>query len=313
MTNGMKRTAHIALLVGLFFGSFLLFLFLTFPYEVLKESVAAEISQATGYNIRIGDLSPNLPIGITAEKIRVEPPGGGSPLTLDELTVELGVFKLLLAKLAIDVTVVSGPGELEVETDIGIYSLLGGGILPNQLYLEATNFPIDQIADFGLGLAGGPGANPMVAPLITALGVSGSLNGKVDFDLNTKNPTQSSGFADLALSKAILKLSHPSLGLPDQEFIKAQIKARVENGTVQLDKSSGFVSEELELLPEGKIVLKPDAFMSQLDLNIVFRLNKGLKERFGFMIDAITGSATSDGQLTMQVRGPMGEPVVATL
>lgn len=309
----MQRTAHILLLVGLFLSSFVLFLFLTFPYEVLKESVSAELSQATGYNIRIGELSPNLPIGLTAEKIRVEPSGGGPALTLDELTVELGVFKLLMAQIAVDVTAAIGAGELELDLDFGLFSLIAGNVVPNQVYLEASEFPIDQIAAFGLGLAGGSGANPMVAPLVTALGVSGNLNGKIDFDLDAKNPTQSTGFADLTLSKAILKLSHPSLGLPDQEFLKAQVKAKVENGTVVLDKSSGFVSEELELLPEGKIVLKPDPTLSQLDLNIVFRLNKGLKERFGFMIDAITGSATSEGQLTMQVRGPMGQPAVTTL
>ena len=83
------------------------------------------------------------------------------------------------------------------------------------------------------------------------------------------------------------------------------IKAKVENGTIVLDKSSGFVSEELELLPDGKVTLKQAPQVSQLDLKVVFRLNKGLKDKFGFLIDAMTGSATSEGQLTMQVRGAM--------
>ena len=55
----MKRTLRIFGLIGLFFVSFLVFLFLTFPYEVLKETVAAEVSKATGYLVRIGDLGPS--------------------------------------------------------------------------------------------------------------------------------------------------------------------------------------------------------------------------------------------------------------
>ncbi len=63
---------------------------------------------------------------------------------------------------------------------------------------------------------------------------------------------------------------------------------------------------------DGRITLKPDALMSLLDLKVIFKLNKGLKEKFGFLMDAMTGSATSEGQLTMQVRGPMQQPAVTT-
>ena len=52
-----RRTLQITLMTLLFGFSFTLFLFLTFPYEVLKEAVAAQISKATGYNVQIGDMS----------------------------------------------------------------------------------------------------------------------------------------------------------------------------------------------------------------------------------------------------------------
>ena len=92
---------------------------------------------------------------------------------------------------------------------------------------------------------------------------------------------------------------------------KALIKAKVENGTFILDPSSGIVSDELQLNPEGKITLKSQADASLLDMKIVFKLDRGLKEKFGFLIDAASGNASADGQLTMQVRGPLSGPAVS--
>jgi len=59
-------------------------------------------------------------------------------------------------------------------------------------------------------------------------------------------------------------------------------------------------------------MLRSQPGASQLDMKIIFRLNAGLKEKFGFLIDAMTGSATSEGRLTMQVRGSLDEPAVTT-
>lgn len=306
----MKRWVHIGALVVLFFVSFMLFLFLTFPYEVLKESLAAEISQQTGYNVRIGDMSANIPLGLTAEKIRIESPNGGQALTLSSLSFDISILKLLLAKVATDIEIQSGNGRIVLDLDFGIFDLVSGTVVPKRLVFEAKDFPLDEAVAFGLGIASsGPGANPMVAPLLSAIGISAQLNGNADFKLDAKDPTQSTGAAEIVLKQAVLKLDHPSLGLPNQVFQKAQIKAKAAGGKVVLDKSSGFVAEELELLTEGNVTLKPNALASLLDLKVIFRLNKGLKERFGFLIDAVTGNPSSDGQLTMQVRGPLEAPV----
>jgi type II secretion system protein N len=306
----MKRVLQVGGLVLLFLASFMFFLFMTFPYEVLKESVAAEISQASGYDVRIGEMSADFPLGMTAEKVRIEPAAGGPALTLASLSVDVSVLKFLLGKVAATVEAESGGGKLELGADFGILDLIQQQPVPKRITMNAKNFPLDEAAAFGLNVAtSGPNANPMVAPLISAIGVSAQLNGVADFKLDTKDPTQSKGDAEIVFNKAVLKLDHPSLGLPNQVFQKALFKAKVENGSVVVDKSSGFVAEELELLTEGKVTLKQNALASLLDLKVIFRLNKGLKERFGFIIDAVTGNPSSDGQLTMQVRGPLDNPV----
>lgn len=307
---GSRRILRIAGFFSLFLFSFVIFVYLTFPYEVLKESLAADLSQSTGYAIRIGDLSPALPLGLKAENIEIEAPGGMT-LHISSAAARLTLHKIFFGKLAPTLEITSGKGELDIQSTFKVMDLAGGKFVPRQLAFYAKDFPLDEILAFGLSLAGsGPNANPMLAPIVDAIGVSASLQAKSEFDLDLGSPTQSNGFADINLKNALLKLDHPSLGLPNQAFTKAGIKAKVEGGNVVIDKSSGLIAEELEILVSGKITLRPDAMNSQLDLNMSIALNKGLKEKFGFVIDAMTGSASSEGKLTMSVRGPVAQPQV---
>ena len=310
----MKKPVRLLMFAGLFIFSFLFFLYLTFPYEVLKETIAAQVSKETGYSIQIGSMGPDLPIGVSADQVRVADPSGTSSVTLDNLTIELGLLSTLLGRVSSDVMVTIGEGKLHVVPSWPILQLLRENLTPRYLEVEATAFPIDQITAFGLSAAANmPDANPMLTPIISAIGLVGKLNANINLDLDGSNPASSSGNAQIALQDAVLQLSDPSLGLPDQAFGKALIKADIVQGNLVVDKSSGFVSEELELLLDGKVALRPQISASPVDLNIVFSLNKGLKEKFGFIVDAMTGKSASDGRITMQVKGPLGRPALTTI
>lgn len=309
----MKMWIKVIGLTTLFLASFVLFVFMTFPYEVLKESIAAEISQSTGYTVRIGKMSSNFPLGLHAEDIKIDSPHSSTTLALSSLDLDVSVLSLFVGKIGADLTLTSGKGVLELGASLGIFDAISGITVPKRITFYSKDFPLDQIASFGLAVvANAPDANQMVAPLISAVGFTGNLNGSADFKLDGKNPTLSTGSAEINLVKARLILSHPSLELPDQDLTKAKIIIKVESGSMVIDKSSGFVSDELELLTEGKVVLKQDLFGSMMDMKIVFKLNKSMKEKFGFIIDAVTGNSTNDGLLTMQVRGPVGQPAVTT-
>ena len=300
--------------VGLFLGSFLIFLFMTFPYEVLKETVAAELSQSTGFAIRIGELSARLPLGLRAENVKIERQGGGGGATIKSIDASVSILRALFGTLRTQIRVGAGSGFLEGSLDFGLFDVVGGQLMPRRVEVDAKAFPLDDFVTFALAAAANsPTANPMVAPLLSAVGLSAQLNAVVDLKIDAKNPVESTGSADISLQKAVLKLSHPSLGLPDQNFKKAVIKAKFEGGNLVFDPNSGIVSDELELQLNGRVLLKPQMALSQLDVNMILKLNKGLKDKFGFVIDAVVGSATSEGQLTMQLRGPMAQPAVTTL
>lgn len=311
----MNRFIKILLFFGLFLGSFVFFLFLTFPYEVLKESIATELSQQTGYNVRIGDMSPAFPLGVRADSVRIDAPGGAASLSLASLKLKINPLAIFLGRIKATAVISSGAGELEASAVFPIVSAAQGELIPSRLLVDAQAFPLDQIVHFALSsAASSPGANPLVTPLLSAIGFSGNLDSQIDLNLNTREPAQSTGSAEINLRQAVLKLSDPALGLSDQVFSKAVIKARVEGGSVVLDKASRLASDEIEIVPEGKIkiVTKPTPLASQLDLKVAIKLNKGLNEKFGFLIGMFTGKESADGQMTMQVRGPMEAPSTTT-
>lgn len=297
--------------VVFFFVSFLVFLYLTFPYEVLKESLSQDLGQITGYDIRIGNMSPSLPLGMRLEKISISKAGSSNVLSIDAVKVKVSILSLFVGKVSPSLTLNSGKGSLEVGVGIGILDLVAGHPIPRFGSLRAQNLSLDQFLGFLLAsLSSGPDADPLLGPFLGNLAVLGSLNGSLDFELDEKNPTQSVGKVDLSLANAVLKMDHDSLGFPNLNFKPAGIKAKIQNGNLQMDESSGFYSDDLKIQTMGKILLKPNLGASQLDLQFVIQLDKDLKEKIGFVLDAIRGTATADGKLTVQVRGPMTQPVV---
>ncbi len=237
----MKKPLEILSLVGLFLFSFVLFLYLTFPYEVLTEKVSVELSGATGYSVRIGGISPRLPIGAEIKDIKIESKDGSSRLHFTNVEADIGLFSLLLGQISPKVEIKSGGGVINVEMDLGILDLLNRSHFPKYVSLDAKKFPLADLIRFGLGTMDAS-SNP-IAGLLSNIGLIAKLNGKVEFDLDSKKPTQSVGEVNLNLTDALLVLSHPMVGLEDQKFNKAKIQAKVENGKVHIKKTSMFVSK----------------------------------------------------------------------
>lgn len=312
---GATKTLRIVGIVALFFFSFSFFLYLTFPYEVLKESLAAELSAGSSFNIQIGELGPKIPLGIVAKDVQVSPQSGGKALKIARVDVSVSMFWLMLGKISTNLTLsTNDKGVLDLGLDIGLFQLLGKSPMPSLISMDSNQYPIDDLVGFGLGAyASSPAINPMLPPLITALGFTGKLNAAVKLRLNQSEPSQSTGSAEITLVNGILKLSDPALGLTDQKFSAATIKAALKDGTLAFDPKSGFIAEELALTINGKVAFKSSLQQSGLDLNIGIKLDKDLRDKFGFVIDMVGGGQPKNGELTVKLRGSVAQPAVETI
>jgi len=307
----MKLMSRKSVFISLFIFSFLFFVYWTFPYEVIKESVTSEISRSTGMNVFIKSLGPNFPFGIEANGVQLESGVAGVAAELQAVDVNVSVPWLALGQLKLIVSVEGpkGKGTLDLATRLSLLSMVSGKpLMPSMIMFEADEFPLDNFVKFLLAyVSTGPGANPMIAPLLAKIGFTGKLNANIDLDLDVGEPTQSNGTLEIKFSDASLILSDPSLALPDQKFSKALIRARLDSGTLAFDDASGLTAEELDFGLQGRVTLRPVLPSSMLDLKLPIKLSGGLQSSFGFILGAISGGASNGSELTYGIRGTLGE------
>lgn len=307
----MKRISENFGMIALFCFSFVVFLYWSFPYGVLKEALSSQIQVATGMNVRMADLGPAFPLGFNASDVEISG-GGDAKVTFKSVSVRLSIFQLLLLRVGINLDVRAGNrGELEFSAAYGLVTLLSGNAsLPSHISLNAEAFPLDGIVSYALKQAVASGAGgPVAGPIISALGFRGNLNGTALISLDSASMSQSNGDVKLVFKDSALLLNDPSIGLPDQVFKSAQITASMQNGTLKIDPNSKFASDELMIGLDGKIGVKNVIAQSDLDLKLAVKLSGGLGDKFGWVMDGLSGGASKGGNLNLQLRGTIGAPV----
>lgn len=303
----MKSTKSIVgyTLLGIF--SFLFFLYLTFPYEVLKEVVSLKASQATGMTVSLGDLGPSFPIGISAEDMEVSDPSGAT-IKLKECSLNLSLLNLFIGNLTLDVFLEDQKkGFLNSKVNFSVLGLItsGGEFVPSSVYVEARKFLFGSLIDFSLNMkAKDPKVNVLLKPLLESIDVDGKLTADVDLSIDEEDIDKSSGKATIQLDGAVVKSLNPNLSIPVQRFSKAFISADLKNGTLVLDPKSELISQDLNVKFSGKIIQKPQKSKSLLDLLIAVELGQPILNEFGFLIDALTGRSTG-GRIKVKVSGTL--------
>lgn len=303
----MKRVWKLISYLVLGLVSFTFFFYLTFPYEVLKETIVLNASEATGLNVHIGELGPSFPLGVKSESVRIGS-STGNKVQLSKVNISISTFALLLGNLSLHVDLEDAKkGTFELNVGISIFDLLKGQypVWPKSIYLEARAFLFGEIVDFVLkNQSESPDVNPLVKPLLESVDVDGQLNADVDLSIDSSDLTKSSGTAEIRLTKTVLKSLNDNLPLPDQIFSKALIKAKLDKGALFVDKSSGFVSQDLNIGIGGKIIQKPQLDKSDLDFNIPIKLGPPLQEQLGIILDAVAQRQTK-GELEIKVTGAL--------
>ena len=312
MNEQAKRSWNTLIYTVLFCFSFVFFVYLTFPYGVLKEALTAQIGKAAGISIRIEEFGPSLPLGFKAKKVRISEGSGGPTLQFDRIDVSISVLRLMVGRLGLsaDITVPGG-GRLSATAVFSMLKFFDQTFIPKTIHLQANKFGIaDLVAFMTSHLAQSPGTNPMVAPMLTKIGMKGTLNGEVNFDLDTGNLPQSTGDVNLTFADAALMVDDPSLNLAEQKFDKAAIKAAIKGGVFDLSDTSGFHTQGLILDMAGTVKLRPEMGKSLLDININLKLDNELKQQFGFILDMAGGVG---GAVKLQVKGTLDQPSMATI
>ncbi len=292
--------------LGLF--SFVFFLYLTFPYQVLKESITTSLNKQSSFNIRIGRLSSHFPVGVALEDLNISSAGQVKSLSVKRVVTSVSLWRLLLGQLGISVELESrNKKKLGVDLVFGLLSLINGTPMPSKVFLQSDGFQIDGYLDFALAnIASGPGANPLLSGLLTQIELVGDLVGSAELNLDMESPTRSNGEMTLKLRGGTLTINDPSLNIAPQKFSKFALESQMKDAKLVISNKSGFITQEMAINLDGQINLKKNFINSQLDVNLGVKLEKSLKDSLGLIVEIVMGG--HDGQGKIRIVGPLLRP-----
>lgn len=300
----MKKYSKIIiyLLAGLF--SFIFFLYLSFPYNILKETIASQMSSALGISVSIKDLGPRMFIGLKAEGVKLADKTA-KEIEFKTISAKVSLLSLLLANLSVNLSLEdSSGGNADIDVGFGLLGLIGGNYVPSSFSMQSQKFVVGNLAELGLKMqASNPGTSPFIKPILEKIEISSKLNSSIDFSINTSDFSQSSGELNISFVDTIVTFD-PGMQIPSQKFTSAVIKASSKGGSLTFDPSSKFKTDDIDIALVGKVIEKSKIEQSVLDMEIRIELFKELKNTFGVILNAVAGKEI-EGKLSVKISGPL--------
>lgn len=312
----MNKALQYVCYVVLFIVSFLFFVYLTFPFNILKESLVMKLNKATGLNVSVYDLSPSLLLGIEAQGVSLKAPTG-QEVKFSAIEVSLSTLRLFTGRLRCILEMQDAQkNPLEVTAGFGLFSLIadatsGKPPLPDRITIKAQNYGLNDLTAYALSsYASQPSTNPLIVPLLEQMEVRGSLNTDIVLDLDMEDPPASDGNLNLSIDAFALAMNAQDFTIDDQIFEKAQVKAKLSGGSLKIQEGSEFSSQDISVRVSGDLNLKTPLLSSVMNLSIPLQIKGALQAQFGFLIDAML-KGTGDGNIPLQVRGTLMRPSVS--
>jgi type II secretion system protein N len=97
-----------------FLFSFILGLYVTFPWDVAKDRVLELVAKNAGVEVRAKSVEPNWLTGVIAEGVEIKQLDG-PPIKLDRVKARVGLFALIRGKTSFSASLPLGKGEVEAD------------------------------------------------------------------------------------------------------------------------------------------------------------------------------------------------------
>ena len=283
-----KKWVKILSYVLLFFISFSIFIYISFPYSILKETIVQKTEQATGMSVEIEDVAFSLPIGIKIKNMSLSTKGNS--YKLKKISANISLLPLIFARINLSVKVTDDQnGTLQTKVGMGLFQMLfSKNKLPSSVSLEIKKFSLTELSALIIPNAS---SNPMIAPLLEQIVITGYLDSDIRLKLND-DPKKTDIHVIFKLSDASINVKSDDLHLPSQKFEKSLIKADTTAGILKIDNTSGFESQDLSVGFDGSITLNEKIMQSEINVSIPLKLKGELLTQYGFLLGGGRGYAT---------------------
>ena len=267
-------------------GAALLFFYILFPSETVKEYLADQIHRVNpGLTVKIGRLRPAFPPGLTLHDVSVYHLGQVLA-DLDDLKISPDIFSLFLATTHLSFKGNGYGGTLTGRADIS------KNAVKRELMIDAD-------------LAGIQVKQIEALSAVTTHKISGNLDGTLIFD--TKAPRQGLS-GDLILSDGQIEFSPPVLNQNLMPFSTIEAELMLNNGSLTIQRCQ-IEGVQLDADVSGSIKLSGRSNKKILNLSGTIRPHEALLAKLGKNIPQIfAGSKMANQGLSFKITGPMDSP-----
>lgn len=251
--------------------SLFVFLYMTFPFERVKERLVAEFNskQTDGSRLEVDDMSWYWVSGVEASGVRVTFPPPHDPDGASARKPRVITFDKVHARLSILHLLVGG-----MDVSFGADAL--GGHVSGEVSDSDTERDIHvQLEDVDVGML------PMFRDAV-GLPMTGALSGSVDLTVTDEKLAKTSGQIDLTLAHLTVgdgkAKIHDTIALPKLDAGQLELKADIKNGRVDVSRFTAK-GPDVEVVSDGKIQLRDPLTASLVELGLRFRFSDKYKNK----------------------------------
>ncbi|MEN9809385.1 MAG: hypothetical protein RLZZ488_952 [Pseudomonadota bacterium] len=319
-----KRAKLIAIYAAVGFVSFLFFLYLSFPINVVKEVAVSKVNELfiqrrMPVRLSVASLKFKFPVGVSLEDIQVmNVTDSDATVKIGRVAASLNVLPIFVGKIDASLRVTQSGGSLDVNVSDSLYSLFKLATAKNvrlpsgQLAVTFTNFEIKSLVANALAYVraqDSPNLKTIEPFLKTEIG--GQLTGLSTVELPPAGESFEKARAniDVKLVKAYLAFRDESIQIPQQDFSAARIRLNLAKKSLEITQDTKFIANDIGVDVAGRVNISDSLAVNDVNLKLALTLKGKLEEQFKYLLPAVFGCDQGkmvDGKMDFELSGSFG-------
>ena len=272
---------------ALFSVLFLVFLYLTFPYDIIRDAIVRQIESRGSLRANIEDISPFRLTGVRLKGLKLSNAADPTQvyLNLNEIRVRVRPMQLLRGRIWLD---------------FDLYAYDGGA--------AGSYCKRGPVSDVALNFVGMRLSKYSTRDVIRKFGVGeldGVLSGQFELHYNPAMKRNSTGLLNLNIDK--LKIANATIlssKLPDMTFEPGRIAMKMQNQAFQIEEFA-LKGNQVEMDLTGRITLGDSFKNTRLFLNFRFKPSDDLESALGMLMMGLK-EPDANGFYTISINGAPG-------
>lgn len=323
-TKKKSRLKTVVAYVSVGLISFFIFLYLSFPFNVVREVFVSRINESMiqsqlPLRLTLGRIGPVFPVGVSLENLEITNINvPEAKLKIKSAEVSPSLLSLFTGSLSLSIDIEQAGGSLDVEFTSGISGLTKSlnsrsfRLPPAEVAIQLKSFQIQPFIAGFLGYVRSSN-NPAVKTFESLLqtDVSGLLSGKI----RAINPEPGDSVdnmtvdVEIDIAKGAFEITDENLAIPRQTFTEAKLYAKLRKKIFTISEKTKFNANDIKLALSGDLKLSDNLDVTDIKLKMSLKLLGRFKENFDFTLPVGIGCSPAkmvEGEMDVEFSGVIG-------